>query len=54
MNLRPIRGLEDGGLKFLQDIIPFRHKNTSSSILTQVATLISLVFYTGKWMLIKI
>ena len=54
MNLLPIRGLEDGELKSLQDIIPFQHGNTSSSILIQVVTLISLVFYMEKWMLIKI
>ncbi len=50
----PIRGLEDSDLKSLQDIIHFQHGNISSSILTQVVILISLAFYMGKWILIKI
>ncbi len=54
MNSLPIRGLEDGDLKSLQDIIPFQHGNTSFSILTQVVTLISLAYYMEKWILIKI
>lgn len=54
INLRLIRNLEEGGLKFLLDIIPFLHGNTSFSILIQVFTLILLVFCMGKWISIKI
>ena len=54
MNSLPIRDLEDSDQKSRQAITPFQHRNTSFSILTQVVTLISLVFYMEKWISIKI
>ena len=54
INLRLTLNLEDNGLKFRPDITPFLHRNTSFSILIQVATSISLGFYMEKWISIKI
>ena len=54
INSLPIRNLENNDLKLLLDIIPFLHRNTSSSIFIQITILISLVFCMGKWISIKI
>ncbi len=54
MKSLPIRDLEGSDQKSHQAINLFQHGNISSSILSQIVTLISLAFYMGKWISIKI